>query len=177
MNNSIYNRLFNLLYYQPIFIYVLICAVGVVAWGKLGCRVNGRKWRCTNSIMFVGVVIVIVRQTLLFRKVSERVVEFTPFINIINSSAGEDVLRSMLMNVALFVPLGVLMPFMFRREWKRKRLMTIVLASVFSCLIEFLQCYFCIGRCEIDDVICNTVGAAIGTFSYQVFKKMKLGDK
>lgn len=70
----------------------------------------------------------------------------------------------MLMNVFLFVPFGLTAPNVLSRL---KRLwpviFTVVSAFILSVAIEFTQYYFHLGRCEMDDVIMNTLGAAIGT--------------
>lgn len=62
-------------------------------------------------------------------------------------------------NVAVFVPLGLLPPALWRglrRLWK-----TALLCCVCSCLIEFFQLF--IGRSvDVDDVILNTLGGALG---------------
>ena len=64
-------------------------------------------------------------------------------------------------NVLLFLPLGYLAPasFRFLREWW----VTVVAGALLSVLIELSQWLFGVGRSpSIDDVIYNTVGAAIG---------------
>ena len=48
---------------------------------------------------------------------------------------------------------------------------TIVFAFLLSFTVEFLQYYYHLGRAETDDVICNTLGAAIGTLSYTLERK------
>ncbi len=58
-------------------------------------------------------------------------------------------------NVLFFIPFGFLFP-------KRKWLWVLFSTVSFSCLIEATQFYFNLGWAEIDDVICNTVGALIG---------------
>lgn len=62
-------------------------------------------------------------------------------------------------NVAVFVPLGLLPPALWRglrRLWK-----TALLCCVCSCLIEFFQLF--IGRSvDVDDVILNTLGGVLG---------------
>ena len=49
---------------------------------------------------------------------------------------------------------------------------SIVFAFTVSLVIEFLQFRFYLGRAETDDVICNTLGAAIGTLSYTLERKV-----
>lgn len=71
-------------------------------------------------------------------------------------------------NIALYVPLGFLLPLV----WKRANLWKTVLIG-FGCtfLIEFTQAF--IGRQgSADDVICNTLGALVGYALYLLMKKL-----
>ena len=66
-------------------------------------------------------------------------------------------LPQVVMNVVMFVPLGVLMGFL-NHDWKG-----ILLAGMlFSMIIEGLQLVMMRGTAEVDDVIHNTVGCMIG---------------
>ena len=66
----------------------------------------------------------------------------------------QDVLQN-LSNIAFFVPFGVLFPV---KKWY----VVLVSSLVFSVLIETAQYVYRLGLCELDDVICNTLGAMIG---------------
>lgn len=68
-------------------------------------------------------------------------------------------------NFVWFVPLGTLVPALFKKQRSLGRVMFIG-ASV-SASIELLQYILCTGVTDIDDVILNTIGAGIG---YMVFK-------
>lgn len=74
----------------------------------------------------------------------------------------------LLLNVALFVPLGLAAPFIS----KRTSLLKVAITGLsLSFLIEFIQIF--IGReCEIDDLICNTLGAVIGYLMYLLLRKL-----
>ena len=47
-------------------------------------------------------------------------------------------------------------------KWKLSVPVTFVLACLFSAGIEYLQYLYSLGRCEVDDVIMNTLGALLG---------------
>jgi glycopeptide antibiotics resistance protein len=51
-----------------------------------------------------------------------------------------------------------------------------VLAAL-SAGIEFLQYHFCLGRCEIDDVIHNTAGALLGCLAAVVLPRLLASTK
>jgi glycopeptide antibiotics resistance protein len=80
-------------------------------------------------------------------------------------------LRNTLGNVALFVPLGVLLPLVSNRflRWKRVLLFALLLSlSVES--MQFLLRFFGNPRAvDIDDVILNTLGACVGFAIYKSF--------
>ena len=66
-------------------------------------------------------------------------------------------------NVLVFIPFGALFP---GKRWKWL-LTTVVL---FSATIEIVQYAANLGWCEIDDVICNVLGAAIGFGLWKMIK-------
>lgn len=72
-------------------------------------------------------------------------------------------------NVALFVPLGLLLPFIFKRLTLLK---TMLIGFAGSFLIEFLQCFITNRDSNVDDLICNTLGAVIGYLLYLLIKKL-----
>ena len=47
-------------------------------------------------------------------------------------------------------------------KWKLSVPVTVVLACLSSAGIEYLQYRYSLGRCEVDDVIMNTLGALLG---------------
>ena len=82
-------------------------------------------------------------------------------------SAGS-VFPHLLLNILLFVPLGTALPFIYRRMTFIK---TVLIGFSLSLLIEFVQ--FFLGReCETDDLICNTLGTAVGYLIYLLIKKI-----
>lgn len=60
--------------------------------------------------------------------------------------------KDMWLNILLFMPLGAVLG-------GRKG---IVSGLLLSCCIEFTQYAFCLGYCEMDDVLNNTIGASLG---------------
>lgn len=63
-------------------------------------------------------------------------------------------------NVGMFLPLGFLLPWMFR---KLRKLWKVLLATaVIIILVEIVQLFSLLGSCDIDDLILNVTGAAIG---------------
>lgn len=67
---------------------------------------------------------------------------------------------NVLLNVAMFVPLGVLLPLISTKL--RKWYISIGTALGLSLVIELLQLWRGTGICDIDDLFANTLGAVIG---------------
>ena len=76
---------------------------------------------------------------------------------------------SFLLNICMFVPLGFLLPFL----WKgyRSVLRTAVLGAGFSLLIELSQ-LVTTRATDIDDLIANTCGALIGYGIWKLFVRI-----
>ena len=69
-------------------------------------------------------------------------------------------------NVVMFIPLGFLLPRIFD---KQNRLWKVLLTTaVIITLVELVQYVTLLGSCDIDDLILNVIGAAIG---YGIYKK------
>ena len=68
-------------------------------------------------------------------------------------------------NIVFFVPFGFFHP---KKNWRA----ILISSAVFSLLIEIIQYVGCLGLCELDDLICNSLGALIGFWIYQLAKKI-----
>lgn len=74
-----------------------------------------------------------------------------------------------LLNVALFVPLGILFPLLLQR---RRVVTTVAVGAVLSLLVELTQFTFQLNRDpSVTDIICNTVGAFLGTLIGAVLRR------
>lgn len=69
---------------------------------------------------------------------------------------------NVLLNVAMFVPLGFLLPLLGKKF--RKWYIVIPAGFCASLVIELLQLAIGRGICDVDDLFCNTLGAVIGYF-------------
>ena len=72
-------------------------------------------------------------------------------------------------NIIMFIPYGVLLPVAFKRI--RNILVCAGSACLTSCTLEVVQHITGRGYAQIDDVLTNTVGAALG---YTIFKSFHL---
>ena len=73
---------------------------------------------------------------------------------------------NVLLNVAMFGPLGFLLPLMGKKF--RKWYVTIPVGFATSLAIELLQFAMYRGICDVDDLFCNALGTAVGYFVIMV---------
>ncbi|MEC2075262.1 VanZ family protein [Metabacillus fastidiosus] len=76
-------------------------------------------------------------------------------------------------NIAAFIPFGILIPLLYRVSF-RKFISLFVLSILF---LETMQTLTYLGSFDIDDVISNTLGAAIGFYAYKVGFSSKITYK
>lgn len=77
---------------------------------------------------------------------------------------GTQPLTGIILNVLLYYPLGYLLPILFPRLKPRQVLLIGLLSSVATELTQYL---FKMGWCETDDVLHNTLGAALGLWVWR----------
>ena len=127
-------------------------------------------WKVCNALCCLGMIAIIYSLTIFSRTPELSVVQWIPFYSFAEARTQPELYRSMLMNVFLFFPLGLTLPFALPEKWNRKVLISIIFALTLSISIEFFQYYYYLGRAETDDVLCNSFGAVIGIWSY-IFDK------
>ena len=166
MTRYIYGLFYGLPLSKIIFLMIFL----VLAWSKFSCcflqKPNKKRiWKLVNGMGAICMIAVILAVTVSTRSMGTLQVQWAPFASFQAAKIQPEIYRSMLMNVFLFFPLGLTMPYVLPEKWKHNALLTIIFACVFSIAIEYLQYYFQLGRAETDDVICNTLGCFIGTIS------------
>ena len=156
---------------RAIFLMLIIPLVWTILNYLIEIKINRKYvWKIGNVMIAMGMIAVILIATLHSRGgVSELVLE--PFYSLREMKSSPDLGRSMFMNIFLFFPLGLSLPYAFPEKWKHNALLTILFALTFSIVIEYLQYHYHLGRTETDDVLCNTLGAFIGTLSYTLSRK------
>ncbi|MEN9371135.1 MAG: hypothetical protein RLZZ64_210 [Bacteroidota bacterium] len=72
-------------------------------------------------------------------------------------------------NIAFLIPIGFLLPFVFKGfDWRG----SLVIAVLFGMSIELTQVFLQIGIFDIDDVILNGLGVMVGYWMYVLFQKI-----
>ena len=72
-------------------------------------------------------------------------------------------------NILAFVPLGVFLPLLFRRQ--RNLLLFLLTVAAVICLVELGQMATRRGALDIDDLILNLPGACLGWLSWRLWPK------
>lgn len=104
-----------------------------------------------------------------------RNVNLIPFRTIKESILKDDGIRMHLVdisvwgNVLMFIPAGIYIMLFSVNHSKRKAFYKVLVCTI---LIEILQYLFAIGATDIDDVILNGLGGAMGIAIYTVFFKV-----
>ena len=159
----VYSRKLN-----TIFLWMIL---GIVLWNIVQLKIRKilpQLWKLINRTISLCAVFLVLYITLGDRTLETKEVCLIPFQSFVRAKIQPEIYRSMLMNVFLFFPLGLTMPYVLPEKWRHNALLTIIFACIFSIAIEYLQYYFQLGRAETDDVICNTLGCFIGTISYML---------
>ena len=85
--------------------------------------------------------------------------------------------RIELVNEYIFIfPFGLTLPWGFAKSGNIKQKLVIdgLIGMGLSIAIESIQYCFGIGRAEMDDVICNTLGCLFGSTSYYLCQLLKV---
>ena len=120
-----------------------------------------------NLVLFCAAVISILYATILTRTPGVPAVILTPFAALAAARVQPELYRAMLMNVFLFFPLGLTLSNALPQKWHRwgRIALTTFVGCALSAGIEYAQYRCALGLAETDDVICNTLGAFIGSTS------------
>lgn len=164
------HELFLLIYRQPLHRILFWMILLAFLWGYLAFREkNSLRWRLGNLAVFVGTVTAIFYMTVYTRGEGTSEVVLIPFQTFRAAKIQPELYRSMLMNVFLFVPIGLSLPFVLGRR-RISVFITVAAALAFSAGIEYLQYRYALGTCEVDDIIMNTLGAAVGCWAHWLFR-------
>lgn len=142
-------------------------AMGVIVfWALLAAIISECKpklWRVINATAILIAVAVIFYATL-FRTENGRNLILQPFNTFVRAQKNREAYREALMNVILFIPIGLTLPNILPYQMKTgKRIaITLLISALFSITLESCQYIFFRGTTETDDVITNSIGALFG---------------
>ena len=145
----------------------VFCLGLVLLLGFCGIK---RGLRYTFGLLMVEYVFLIFCSTVIFRIVGEtRQYYFQPFWSYKAIQEGrEDLLAENIMNVVVFIPVGLLLGIAFKQMtwWK-----VLLVGCSISAVIELLQFFLMRGFSKLDDVMHNTLGCLIG-FGFMIILRI-----
>ena len=98
-------------------------------------------------------------------------VNLMPLVYLFDYPSMKDALLNLIGNVAMFIPLGIVWPAVFKKLDTHRKV--IVAGAGVSLCIELLQLPFFGRASDIDDLILNTLGYVMGYGIYLAAKKLR----
>ena len=95
-------------------------------------------------------------------------VNFVPFVHILEYDSLHDTLLNIIGNVGLFVPSGIVLPVIYKKLNSFAKVTAA--GAIMSLTVEVLQLPFSVRASDVDDLILNTLGCAIGYLIFTVAK-------
>ena len=157
---------------EYVLISFLVLSVAIVI-GMLVMKGHWAKRFVLESLLAEYYFLVLCSTVICRASHGERHIELIPFWNYLDIWNQVDYpgdLIEVLLNIALFVPIGLLLGGL---GFKTKK---VLLSGIcLSGIIEVSQFAFCKGLCETDDVMHNTLGCVIGYFGFiSLFKARRI---
>lgn len=149
--------------------FAVFCAVSIFLYKKH----KFNKLQCGAAILLSLYIVVLLYFTVTGRYSHE---EYEYQINFFTSYRwffqynGEQVLRQLLINFVMLMPVGFLLPVVINA--KHKYLITMALSLLLTLFIETMQLITKCGSFEVDDIINNFVGAVLGMLIYALCSKL-----
>ena len=92
-----------------------------------------------------------------------------PFVHLLEYDSKKEMLLNVMGNTAMFIPTGVILPIIYKKLntfWK-----VIGVGVLISLCIEIIQLPFFERTSDVDDLLLNTLGVAIGYLIYKLVLK------
>ena len=146
-----------------------VFCLGVVLFIAFKGIRTGFRW--PSVLLLIEYIFLLFCSTVIFRPTGEtRQYDFHPFW----SYDRPDLLVENIMNVVVFIPVGLLLGSAFKQMtwWK-----ALLIGCSISISIQSLQFWFMKGFSEVDDVMHNTVGCIIGYIIYSILVRIFTNTK
>lgn len=125
-----------------------------------------------NGVLLLLGVYAILRMTLIGRHQHTKASDLYPISIVWGNKKPSDYWRVMLLSFLLFLPFGTALPYCLSRMTSSPAMWSLVSCLILSIIIEIIQYGFELGMLEVDDIICNVGGGALGMTSYLIYKKV-----
>lgn len=153
------------IYALPLWTVTFLMLALLIVWAMLSLHKNQRKRSIINAVLCPITVLIILYATVLTRTPGSYELILTLFATFTAALQQPELYREMLMNIFLFFPLGLTLSNALPQKWHRwlRIALTTLIGCILSAGIEYAQYRYALGMAEVDDVICNTMGAFIGS--------------
>lgn len=158
--------------YPLYFFEGLAVLFGIGAVGIFALKDFKGGWRYVAELLLAEYVFVLYCSTVIFRHVSSvREYDFTPFWSYRAYFSGNNpqLLPEIIMNVLVFIPVGLLLGLSSR---SMTLLWALLIGVCLSVGIESLQFIFLRGFSEFDDVMHNTLGCLMGYGLFRLLSRL-----
>ncbi len=98
-------------------------------------------------------------------------VNLIPLVHLFDYDSTGDILWNVVGNVAMFLPSGLILPVVYKKRNSFGKVL--VAGALLSLCIEILQLPFASRASDIDDLILNTLGVAVGYGIYVWIRRLK----
>lgn len=122
------------------------------------------KLQAIAVLLLAGYIGIVFGSTVFTRKSSIRKYKIIPLWSwkeILFGNGGKELLIENILNIILLLPMGILLPFVFKKKLKSKR--AFLYGFFVSAMIECCQLAFKCGLFEWDDMIHNGIGCMLGS--------------
>jgi len=137
-----------------------------------GIKISLKTQKAICLIIFVIYILIVLRLTIFRSGVyNERQLNLSLFTDLINTYKYSGITRFLwlfLGNIVWFIPFGFLLPMLLKNS---SFLKTAACGFMFSFAIETTQFFTYKGVAELDDLILNTLGAAIGYLFFKLLSE------
>ena len=102
-------------------------------------------------------------------------INLIPFVRLRDYAFRRDLLLNIVGNVVMFIPSGIILPTLYKRLdgfWR-----SLAAGAGISLCIELLQLPFSVRASDIDDLLMNTLGAALGYALFAAAKAVRRSRK
>ena len=167
---------------MAVFKSMIWCLVRVV------CALHNKSadWKREIQLLLVYVCIVVVARFTFFpfSKVNGEIqplvyesakvypfrINWIPFVNLFDYPEMRDILRNVIGNTAMFIPLGIVWPSVYKELDTHRKVISAGIGVSFG--IEILQLPFYDRVSDVDDLLLNSLGFIIGYLLYLLVKRL-----
>ena len=148
-------------------------AIGILLCIGLACifrmkKSKEQKWRYIGVLCLAIYVFIVLCNTVIFRTDSHTsrvlLIPFWSYVEAVKESRSFYLIENLL-NIILFVPIGLFLKMTFRNI---KFIQILLCGLLFSLTIEISQLILYRGWFEVDDLMQNTLGAILGYFIFKI---------